>query len=159
MLLEGQDRSLWNNAQIAEGTEFLYAALRRGAPGVYQLQAAIAAVHCEARSSDATDWRQIVLLYDALEQAQPSPAVSLNRAVAIAMAGYLERAFSIVDSLAQDQRMERYLFLHSTKADLFRRLGRSAEAVSAYRQALELADSAPERRFLERRLGEMSIGD
>ena len=159
ILLEDQDRTLWNTDQIAEGTEMLVAALRRGAPGVYQLQAAIAAVHCEARTAKETDWHQIVLLYDALERAQPSPVVSLNRAVAVAMAGDLEMALRIVDNLAQDQRMVRYMFLYSTRADLLRRLGRSTEAASAYRQAIELADSAPEQRFLRRRLGEVSIGD
>lgn len=156
VLLESQDRTLWNSDQIAEGTELLVAALKRGAPGVYQLQAAIAAVHCEAKTAEETDWRQIVLLYDALQSAQPSPVVSLNRAVAVAMAGQLERALAIVDGLAEDQRMERYLFLYSTRADLLRRLGRHAEAAAAYRQALELADSAPERRFLRRRIEEVT---
>ncbi|MDA0232031.1 MAG: RNA polymerase sigma factor [Chloroflexi bacterium] len=156
VLLESQDRTLWNSDQIADGTELLVAALRRGAPGVYQLQAAIAAVHCEAKTAEETDWRQIVLLYDALQSAQPSPVVSLNRAVAVAMAGQLERALAIVDGLAKDQRMERYLFLYSTRADLLRRLGRYAEAAAAYRQALELADSAPERRFLRRRIEEVT---
>ena len=159
VLLGDQDRTLWNHDQITEGTEILEAALRRGAPGAYQLQAEIAACNCEAKTAKTTDWRQIMLLYDALERAQPSPVVSLNRAVAVAMAGELEKALCIVDNLAHDQRMERYLFLHSTRADLLRRLGRPAEAASAYRQALELTDSAPEQRFLRRRLGEVSVGD
>jgi RNA polymerase sigma-70 factor (ECF subfamily) len=156
VLLEDQDRSKWNQDQITDGTEILEAALRRGAAGVYQLQAAIAAVHCEAKTAAETDWPQIVMIYDALERAQPSPVVSLNRAVAVAMAGEVEHALSIVDELAKDNRMERYLFLHSTRADLLRRLGRADEAATAYRQALELADSAPERRFLGRRLAEVN---
>ena len=159
VLLEDQDRTIWNHEQIAEGIEVLEAALRRGAAGVYQLQAAIAAVHCEANTADSTDWRQIVLLYDALERAQPSPVISLNRAVAVAMAGNPEGALNIINELASDPRMERYLFLHSSRADLLRRLGRSAEAASAYRKALDLAESAPEQRFLARRLGEVSVGD
>lgn len=159
VLLEDQDRTLWDGRQITEGIEILESALRRGATGVYQLQAAIAAVHCEAVTAEDTDWRQIVLLYDALEAAQPSPIVSLNRAVALAMTGEVEAALRKVDELAKDQRMERYLFLYSTRADLLRRLGRRDEASEAYRMALDLADSAPEQRFLRRRLGELSARD
>lgn len=159
VLLEDQDRSLWNLEQIKEGVELLENVLRQGAPGVYQLQAAIAAVHCEARTPGETDWRQIVLIYNALETAQPSPVVSLNRAVAMAMAGEVEQALTIVDRLAKDRRMERYLFLHSSRADLLRRLGRTSEAAESYEKALELADSVPEQRFLRRRLEEMKVGD
>lgn len=159
VLLEDQDRSLWDREQIAEGTKLLESVLRLGKPGVYQLQAAIAAVHCEAETPEDTDWRQIVLLYDALEQAQPSPVVSLNRAVALAMAGEIENALEIVNGLAEDRRMERYLFLHSSRADLLRRLGRMPEAEKAYEQALELAESGPEQRFLRRRLTEVRSGD
>ncbi len=158
VLLEDQDRTLWNQEQIAEGIRLLEGVLRLGKPGVYQLQAAIAAVHCEADTPEETDWRQIVFLYDALESAQPSPVVSLNRAVALAMAGEVEAALEIVDTLAEDSRMERYLFLHSSRADLLRRLGRLHEAELAYEKALELAESAPEQRFLRRRLEEVNSG-
>ncbi len=159
VLLEDQDRSLWNREQIEEGIKLLETVLKLGAPGVYQLQAAIAAVHCEAESPEETDWPQIVLLYNALERAQPSPVVSLNRAVAMAMAGDVEKALAIVDQLAGDKRMDRYLFLHSSRADLLRRLGRYGEAAVSYEKALELADSGPEKRFLSRRLEEMKVGD
>ncbi len=159
VLLEDQDRGLWNRDQITEGVDLLESVLRLGSPGVYQLQAAIAAVHCEAVSPEETDWNQIVLLYDALEAAQPSPVVSLNRAVAMAMAGDVESALDIVDELAEDRRMDRYLFLHSSRADLLRRLGRTGEAAESYEKALELAESAPEQRFLRRRLEEVRAGD
>lgn len=155
VLLEDQDRSLWNKDQIDEGVHILETVLRQGKPGVYQLQAAIAAVHCEADSADKTDWHQIVLLYDALENAHPSPVISLNRAVAVAMSGELEQALDIVDKLAEDKRMERYLFLHSSRADLLRRLGRMSEAAESYKKALDLTESAPERRFLNKRLEEV----
>ncbi len=159
VLLEDQDRSLWDREQIQSGIELLEDVLRLRSPGVYQLQAAIAAIHCEAATPEETDWRQIVLLYNALEAAQPSPVVSLNRAVAIAMAGDVEEALEIVDRLAEDRRMARYLFLHSSRADLLRRLGRTSEAAESYEKALELVESAPEQRFLRRRLEEMKVGD
>lgn len=159
VLLEDQDRALWNREQIDEGTGILEDVLKRGAPGVYQLQAAIAAVHCEAQSPGETDWPQIVLLYEALEMAQPSPVVTLNRSVAMAMAGDVGQALTIVEGLSQDPRMDRYLFLHSTRADLLRRLGRMREAAVSYERALALADSAPEQRFLRRRLEEVAVGD
>lgn len=159
VLLEDQDRSLWNQDQIDEGIKLLESVLRLGVPGVYQLQAAIAAVHCEAKTPEETDWRQIVLLYDALESVQPSPVVSLNRAVAVAMSGDIEQALETVNRLAEDSRMERYLFLHSSRADLLRRLGRMKEAAESYKVALSLAESAPEQRFLRRRLGEVTVED
>lgn len=159
VLLEDQDRSLWDSKQIRSGVQILEKALKRKAPGVYQIQAAIAAVHCEAKSAAETDWHQIVLLYNALEAAQPSPVISLNRAVAVAMSGELEEALGIVDKLGEDKRMEQYLFLHSTRADLLRRLGRIRDAADAYRAALELAGNAQEESFLRRRIEEVSVGD
>jgi RNA polymerase sigma-70 factor (ECF subfamily) len=159
VLLEDQDRSLWNTGQIDEGIGVLEQALNRRAPGAYQLQAAIAAVHCEAKRAADTDWPQIVAIYDALEAAQPSPVVALNRAVAVAMAGDIEEALRVVEKLGEDKRMERYLFLHSTRADLLRRLGRMGEAAEAYTTALELAVNASERKFLLKRLGEVKAGD
>jgi RNA polymerase sigma-70 factor (ECF subfamily) len=156
VLLEDQDRSKWDRQKIGEGTLILEEALRRRTPGPYQLQAAIAAVHCEAKHPEDTDWRQIVALYSALDALQPSPIISLNRAVAVAMAYGAEEGFRAVEKLSQDEQLSRYLFYHSTRADLLRRLDRNPEAADAYREALTLAENEPERRFLKRRLHEVS---
>jgi len=155
VLLADQDRGLWDRAEIEEGARRLEEALRRGRPGPYQLQAAIAAVHAEAESADSTDWAQIVLLYDELLARAPSPVVELNRAVAVAMAHGPERGLALVDALGGAGELERYLFYHSTRADLLRRLGRRSEARGAYARAIELAGNAAERAFLTRRLAEV----
>ena len=155
VLLQDQDRSRWNTDAIEEGVGLLETALRTGRPGAYQLQAAIAAVHAEARKPEDTDWRQIVLLYDTLIQHAPTPVVELNRAVAIAMDEGTERGLGIVDRLAQRGDLDQYVYLHSTRAELLRRLGRAPEARDAYEQALELAGNEAERSFLERRLSEL----
>jgi RNA polymerase sigma-70 factor (ECF subfamily) len=159
VLLEDQDRSLWNRPQITEGLAILEEALKRHMPGVYQVQAAIAAVHCESEDTETTDWQQIIALYDALNALQPSPVIQLNRAVAVAMGQDLQTGLDIVDGLTSDQRMDQYLFLHSTRADLLRRLGRPHESAIAYRRALELADNVPDRNFLEKRLREVTGAD
>jgi RNA polymerase sigma-70 factor (ECF subfamily) len=147
VLLEDQDRWLWDEDEIAEGRELVEAALRRRRPGPYQLQAAIAACH----SGDASDWPQVVLLYDELLRLQPSPVVELNRAVAVAMAQGPAEGLAAVDEIAG---LDDYRYLHSTRADLLRRLGRRDEARSAYERALTLTSNEAERDFLSRRLSE-----
>ncbi|HZI95222.1 MAG TPA: RNA polymerase sigma factor [Patescibacteria group bacterium] len=152
VLLEDQDRGLWDREEIAEGTEMLKRALLMRQSGSYQLQAAIAAVHSTAPRPEQTDWAQIVGLYDALLRHQPSPVVALNRAVAVAMAEGVERGLALVDEAGRSGTMENYLYFHSARADLLRRLGRLEEARAAYRRAFELAGSTPEKTFLRRRL-------
>jgi RNA polymerase sigma-70 factor, ECF subfamily len=154
VLLDEQDRSRWNHAQIAEALPLVEEALR-GGPGPYALQAAIAAVHCRAARAEDTDWRQIVRLYDALERVQPSPIVSLNKAAAIAMAEGPLPALALIDKLADAGGLERYHLLHASRADLLRRLGARAEAAKSYATALALVTNEAERRFLERRLREV----
>ena len=127
----------------------------RWPPGPYQIQAAIAAVHAEAARAEDTDWPQIVMLYDALLEHNPSPVVALNRAVAVAMAEGPERGLAALEALRRGRALEGYLYLHATRADLLRRLGRAAAARSAYRRALNLASNAAERSFLQRRLDEL----
>ena len=127
----------------------------RGGPGPFALQAAISALHCRAARAEDTDWPQIVRLYDVLERLQPSPIVSLNRAVALAMANSPEAALAIIDGLAASSDLDSYHLLHAARADLLRRLGSAAEAAQSYGRALELAANHSERRFLERRLREM----
>ena len=151
VVLEEQDRSRWDRRQIAEALPLVDEALG-GGPGRFALQAAISAVHCRAPRAADTDWPQIVRLYDLLERAQPSPVVSLNRAVAVAMASGPAAALLIVDGLAATGDLEGYHLLHATRADLLRRLGSAAEAAKSYRRALELVATDSERRFLERRL-------
>lgn len=151
VLLEDQDRSRWDRAAIAEGVRHLEQALARGAPGAYQVQAAIAAVHARAERPEDTDWREIALLYAALADHHPSPVVELNRAVAVAMADGPEAGLRLVEALRRGGELEGYLYLHATRADLLRRLGRSRAAREAYGRAIELAQNAAERRFLERR--------
>ena len=154
VVLEEQDRSLWNREQIAEALPLVEEAFR-GGPGPYALQAAIAALHCQARRAEETDWAQIVELYRLLERAQPSPIVALNRAVAVAMADGPKAGLAIIDELAADGALDGYHLLHAARADLLRRLGESAESASSYRRALELVTNDSERRFLERRLREV----
>jgi RNA polymerase sigma-70 factor (ECF subfamily) len=158
VLLEAQDRRRWNHAQIAEALPLVEEALR-GGPGPYALQAAIAALHCQAARADETDWPQIVRLYDVLERLQPSPIVALNRAAAVAMVDGPGAALTIIDALAAAGDLDRYHLLHSARADLLRRLGSSAEAAKSYTRALALATNDAERRFLERRLREVQRRD
>jgi RNA polymerase sigma-70 factor (ECF subfamily) len=156
ILLEQQDRSLWNKHQIAEGISLTESALRSRRFGAYTLQAAIAAVHAESSSVASTDWRQITLLYDQLLRIQPSPVVELNRAVAIAMCEGLERGLALIDDLLAREHLSRYHLAHSARADLCRRLGRISEARASYEKALALASQEPDRRFLARRLAELN---
>jgi RNA polymerase sigma-70 factor, ECF subfamily len=157
VLLEEQDRGRWNRAQIAEALPMVEEALRGGA-GPFALQAAIAALHCQAARAEDTDWPQIVQLYDVLERLQPSPIVSLNRAAAVAMVDGPARALTLVDALAAGGELDRYHLLHAARADLLRRLGSRDEAARSYGRALALVTNDTERRFLERRLGEVGGG-
>ena len=152
VLLEAQDRSLWDPERIDEGRRVLERALRLRRAGPYQLQAAIAALHADARTAEETDWPQIAALYGELERITGSPVVALNRAVAVAMSDGYERGLELMGDLPLDG----YHLYHSARADLLRRLDRRDEAASAYRRALELTASEPERRFLSRRLAEVS---
>jgi RNA polymerase sigma-70 factor (ECF subfamily) len=156
IILEEQDRSRWNDAQIAEALPLVQEAFR-GGPGSYTIQAAIAAEHCQAKQAEDTSWRQIVRLYEALESLQPSPIVKLNRAVAIAMADSPERALPIIDQVVASGDLENYYLLYAARADMFRRLGDSEEAATNYARALELVTNESERRFLERRLREVRM--
>src|ERR1700712_5226442 len=155
ILLDQQDRSLWNRDQTAEGILLTESALRSRRFGAYTLQAAIAAVHAETGSAASTDWRQIKLLYDRLIQIQPSPVVELNRAVAIAMYEGPERGLCLIDELLARQELANYSLAYSARADLCRRLGRLPEARASYEKALALAREEPERRFLAGRLEEL----
>jgi RNA polymerase sigma-70 factor, ECF subfamily len=155
ILLEQQDRSLWNRDQIAEGISLTESALRSGRFGAYTLQAAIAAVHAESSSAASTDWRQITLLYDQLLRIQPSPVIELNRAVAIAMCDGPKQGLCLIDDLLAREHLSNYHLVHSARADLCRRLGQIPEARASYEQALALARHEPERRFLARRLEEL----
>jgi RNA polymerase sigma-70 factor, ECF subfamily len=155
VLLEDQDRSRWNRERIEEGAALAADALRRGSPGPYQIQAAIAAVHANAERGDDTDWSEIVALYDLLLRRNPSPVVELNRAVAVAMAEGPEAGLGQADHLAG--RLDRYHLFHSARADLLRRLGRTSEAADAYERALTLTTNDVERRFLRRRLNEVQV--
>ncbi len=157
VVLEEQDRALWNRSQISEALPLVRESLRR-VPGPYALQAAIAAAHCQANASEETNWREIVRLYGLLEQSQPSPIISLNRAVAVAMVDGPGRGLELIDDLAEAGDLENYHLLHAARADLLRRSGASTEAAKSYSRALELATNESERRFLERRLREVSAG-
>jgi RNA polymerase sigma-70 factor (ECF subfamily) len=150
--LEDQDRSAWDVTLIAEADRLVVAALRSGPPGRFTLQAAIAALHAQAPSYAATDWPQILTLYDELLRVWPTPVVALNRAVATAMVHGPERALADVEALERDGRLDGYPYLPATKADLLHRLGRDAEAVHAYREALALTGNAAEQAFLTDRL-------
>jgi RNA polymerase sigma-70 factor (ECF subfamily) len=156
VLLEDQDRTVWDGEEIREGRVLVERAFRYGAPGPYRLQAGIAAEHARAARARDTDWRRIASLYGALAQVMPSPVVELNRAVAVAMAGDVERGLALMDDLASSGRLRGYRLLHSSRADLLRRLGRGTEATQAYRRALDLASNPVERAFLRRRLAEVS---
>ncbi len=154
VLLEEQDRTSWDQRQIAEALPLVEESLRSGI-GPYALQAGIAALHCVAARPEDTDWPQIVAFYDLLERLQPSPVVSLNRAAAVAMRDGPEHGLALMDALAATGNLENYHLLHAARADLLRRLGRSAEAASSYAQALALVTNNTERRFLERRFREL----
>jgi RNA polymerase sigma-70 factor, ECF subfamily len=153
VLLEDQDRELWDRARIDEGLRVLDRALSLRRAGAYQLQAAIAALHAQAESAEETDWAQIAVLYSELERRTESPVTTLNRAVAVAMAEGPEAGLSLTDTIGG---LETYHLFHATRADLLRRLERHAEAAAAYRRALELATNPVERAFLERRLAQVS---
>jgi RNA polymerase sigma-70 factor, ECF subfamily len=154
VILEEQNRSRWDHGQIAEALPLVDEALR-GNPGPYALQAAIAALHCRAARYEDTDWHQIVQLYDLLERVQPSPVVSLNRAVAVAMVNGPEPALAIIDKLAAESDLDNYHLMHAARADLLRRIGSSEEAAKSYKRALALVTNDSERRFLQRRLREV----
>jgi RNA polymerase sigma-70 factor (ECF subfamily) len=155
ILLENQDRSLWNREQIAEGVALVEKALKSHRFGSYTLQAAIAAVHAEAESAAATDWRQIVALYDRLVRIQPSPVVELNRAVAVAMRDGPEVGLGLIDAALRHGELANYHLAHSARADMCRRLGRTAEARSSYEKALALTQQEPERQFLQERIRQL----
>ncbi len=156
VLLNDQDRSLWNRALIAEGSALVARALTSGSAGPYAIQAAIAAVHANAARADATDWAEIVGLYDVLQRATPSPVVELNRAVAVAMRDGPASGLALIDAILERGDLADYHLAHAARADLCRRLGHGDEARASYARALDLARQAPERRFLERRLAELA---
>ncbi len=155
ILLDEQDRSLWNREQIAQGVGLVQRAFSGGQIGPYTVQAAIAAAHAQAPTPAATDWGHIVALYDLLSRAEPSPVIELNRAVAIAMRDGPQAGLGIIEGILARGDLADYHLAHSARADLYRRLGKTAEARTSYRQALSLTRQAPERRFLERRLAEL----
>lgn len=155
ILLEAQDRGLWNRELIAEGEALVLQALHSRRFGPYSLQAAIAAVHAEAASLEQTDWPQIVGLYDELLRLQPSPVIELNRAVALAMRDGEQAGLEAIDRLLATDGLDGYHLAHAARADLLRRLGRSEQAIAAYRQALALAQQGPDRQFLQKRLEEL----
>ena len=154
VVMEEQDRSRWNKKQIAEALPLADESLR-GTPGPFAIQAAIAAVHCRGARAEDTDWRAIVKLYDRLERVQPSPIVSLNRAVAVAMADGPIAGLTLIDALAATSDLDDYHLLHAARADLLRRAGSNNEAAKSYLQALGLVTNDSERRYLERRLREV----
>jgi RNA polymerase sigma-70 factor (ECF subfamily) len=155
VLIDEQDRSLWDRALIAEGAALVERSLASGQYGRYTLQAAIVAAHAQASSAAATDWGQIVELYDQLAQADPSPVVELNRAVAVAMHDGPAAGLALIDAILARGELAGYQFAHSVRAELCRRLGRTADARAAYERALSLTQQEPERRFLERRLASL----
>src|SRR6185436_361479 len=156
ILLENQNRSLWNREQIAEGVALVEKALKSHRFGAYTLQAAIAAVHAEAESAAATDWPQIVALYDRLLRIHPSPIVQLNRAVAIAERDGPEAGLRLIDAVLDQGELANYYLAHSARADMYRRLGKTAEARSAYQKALALTQQEPERQFLQERIRQLN---
>jgi RNA polymerase sigma-70 factor (ECF subfamily) len=158
VLLADQERSLWDRSMIDEGTALVERALASGRVGPYTLQAAIAAVHARAPAADATDWAEIVALYDVLGRLTPSPVVELNRAVAVAMRDGPAAGVALIDGILERGELDDYHLAHAARADLCRRLGRTAEARASYERALELARQEPERRFLRGRLDELGGG-
>jgi len=156
VLLNEQDRSLWNRDQITEGSALVEQALAGRRAGPYALQAALAAVHANAPSTEATDWDEIVGLYDVLLRVEPSPVVELNRAVAVAMRDGPEAGLAVIDAILDRGDLDDYHLAHAARADLCRRLGRVSQARASYERAIALARQAPERQFLERRLAELA---
>ena len=156
ILLNDQDRTLWNREQITEGSNLAQKALESRRFGPYTLQAAIAAVHAEAANSEATDWAQIVGIYDLLLRAEPSPVIELNRAVAVAMRDGPEAGLALIDAILARGDLPDYHLAHAARADFCRRLGRSGEARTSYERALALTRQEPERRFLQKRLAELA---
>ncbi|MGH2517681.1 MAG: RNA polymerase sigma factor [Ktedonobacterales bacterium] len=156
VVLEDQDRALWDRDEMAEGIALLDSAMQLRRPGPYQLQAAISALHAQATRPEDTDWQQIALLYARLARMAPSPVVELNQAVAVAMADGPERGLSLLDCLQLNQALEHYHLYHAARADLLRRAGRRDEAIAGYRRALALCENTIERRFFQRRLGELA---
>lgn len=154
--LEEQDRGLWNAAQIAEGLELVQRALHRHEVGPYQVQAAIAALHAEAKTPTDTDWKQIAALYRELARIQPSMTIALNHAAAVAMSEGPAQGLALIDAIGSSEAFGSYYMYHAARADLLRRLGRKSEALSAYRRALSLTANAVERRYLRRRINEVS---
>jgi RNA polymerase sigma-70 factor (ECF subfamily) len=159
VLLSEQDRSLWNRAQIEEGSALVQRALASRRFGPYTLQAAIAAVHADAARADATDWREIVGLYDVLLRAEPSPVVELNRAVAVAMRDGPAAGLALIDAILARGDLQDYHLAHAAQADLCRRLGRTEQARASYERALALTRQEPERRFLQRRVAELPVAE
>lgn len=157
VLLDAQDRRLWNREQIAEGCRLTEKALTIGAVGPYGLQAAIAAVHGEATAASETDWPQIVGLYDLLMFMEPTPIVKLNRAVAIAMRDGPAKGLALIDEIISRGELPEYHLVHAARADLLRRLGRTTDAIRAYERALDLNTQEPERRFLSRRIADLRV--
>ena len=155
ILLEEQDRSLWRQDQIAEGIRLVERALGRRNLGPYQLQAAIAAIHSEAKTAAETDWKQIAALYEILSTTQASPIIALNHAVAVAMSEGLEQGLAMIDELGAGRELDSYRLYHAARADLLRRLGRHREAIESYRRALALTNNAVELRYLSLRLSEL----
>ncbi|HEY1986005.1 MAG TPA: RNA polymerase sigma factor [Terracidiphilus sp.] len=155
ILLDNQDRALWNREQIVEGVALVQRALESRRFGAYTLQAAIAAVHAEAESPAATDWRQIVALYNQLVRIHPSPVAHLNRAVAIAMRDGPEAGLKHIDAVLEHGELADYYLAHSARADLYRRLGRTDEALASYEKALALTQQEPERQFLQERIRQL----
>jgi RNA polymerase sigma-70 factor (ECF subfamily) len=150
--LEEQDRSLWDQSEIAEGVRLVEAALRRQQVGAYQLQAAIAAVHAEAKTAEETDWRQIVALYDELRRINPSPVVALNHAAAVAMSEGFEQGLRLIDTAGASGQLDQYYLFHAARADLLRRLGRVNEARAAYSRAILLTPNQVEQAYYRRRM-------
>jgi RNA polymerase sigma-70 factor (ECF subfamily) len=154
--LEDQDRNLWNHEQIAEGSALIRRALSSGSAGVYSLQAAIAALHAEARSFQETDWQEIAGLYGVLLHINPSPVIELNRAVAVAMHEGPASGLALLDHLLERNQLRDYHLLHAARADFLRQLGRTADAISAYQTALQLTDQEPEQRYLQQQLASLA---
>jgi RNA polymerase sigma-70 factor (ECF subfamily) len=154
--LEEQDRSTWNGAQIEEGLQLVEKSLHMGRVGPYQLQAAIAALHAQAKTAEQTDWNQIAALYAVLSRSTGSPVIALNHAVAVAMSRGFEMGLELIQQIAPSGDLDSYYLYHAARADLLRRLGRKEEALAAYERALSLSANAVERRYLRRRMAEFS---
>jgi RNA polymerase sigma-70 factor (ECF subfamily) len=154
--LEEQDRSLWDQTEIAEGLELIERALKQGRVGNYQLQASIAALHAEARSPEQTDWPQIAAIYRVLSRMNSSPIIALNHAAAVAMSEGPEKGLSLIDQVASSGKLDNYYLLHAARGDLLRRLKRFGEARLAYSRALELTNNQVEKNYMRRRLNELT---